>query len=97
MENKTLAHVVSQNGQQTQGHDNPQTTQSFNTFLTLYGVILAQKFPDVTDLNSIEYVGVKKIADFSIACAYVGMEAWEENQGLPTQARQRILRQTRSA
>ncbi len=80
MENKTLAHVVAQNGPQTQGQESPQF-QSFNTFLTVYAIVLAQKFPDVSDLNTIDYMSVKKIADFSAACSSIGLEAWEEITG----------------
>lgn len=69
---RSLANVLSQKTQEG------AVTQSYNTFLTIYSVNLSHRFPDLTDLTSIDYNSVRKIAEFSIACSSIAVEVWDE-------------------
>lgn len=75
---RTLANIVSQKQTQGQGENLNFSTHSFNTCLTVYSINLAHRFPDVTDLSSIDYQSVRKIWDFSVACTSIALETWEE-------------------
>lgn len=92
---KTLANVISSQQTQGQAEGLQGVPQSFNTFLTVYSINLAHRFPDVTDLNGIDQNMVRRIAEFSIACATVALEAWEEVATVQDQGvRQRSYRKS---
>lgn len=63
---------------QSQGQDTQFSTQSFNTYLTVYSINLAHRFPDVTELDSIDYEGVRNVAKFSAACSSIAVDTWDE-------------------
>ncbi len=90
---RTLGNVVNQSQKQSQGQDQGFSTQSFNTYLTVFSINLSLRFQDVTDLNAIDYQSVRRIAEFSAACSSIALEVWDE---LSTDVQKR-QRQTRAA
>lgn len=89
--NKTLASVFTQNTQQNQSQEGSQN-QSVGVYLTIFSLNLTHRFPDITDLNSIDYTTVRRIAEFSAACSSVATEVWDELGS--TQNRQRLIRKS---
>lgn len=51
---------------------------SFNSYLTIYSINLAHRFPDVNDLNVIDYHSVRSISEFSLVCSRIALETWLE-------------------
>ncbi len=74
MERNTLAQLVSQRSQSQEDNQ----TRSFNTFLTVYSINLAHRYPDVADLNKIDSNSVRKISTFSAVCSTIALETWDE-------------------
>lgn len=81
MENtqRTLANFINPSQQQGQSQDvEGNTTSFFNTFLTVFSIQISQKFPDTTDLGSIDYQSIRQTAEFSLACSKVALQTWNE-------------------
>lgn len=69
MEKTTLRDVI------TSIQGNPPA--SLNTaYMNIFGINLAYRFPFVTELESLSSTEVDSVADFSIACAIIGLERW---------------------
>lgn len=86
MENQTLESVVRSRGRQ--GRDQTESQNSFNTFLNIYSINLAHRFPDVTDLNRIDSNVVRNIANFSVASSRIALEVWDETSEVQRSSRQ---------
>lgn len=70
---RTLANV--QDRLRPQSND---TSRSFNTYLAVYAINLAYRFPDVTNLETINYEVVEGIARFSSVCSNIAIQVWDE-------------------
>lgn len=63
-------------GLQGRFRDFSQTT-SFNTYVTIFALNLVHRYPDVTNLDSINIDEVQRVADFSAACTPIVLEVWD--------------------
>lgn len=95
-QNRTLGSSLRQ-GTPREGKEQAQvtelgegTTKSFNTYLTLFAINLAHRFPDVSDIDSIDYKVVRQVAEFSVAASRVALEIWEDIN-LPVSGRRRNM------
>lgn len=80
MENtqRTLANFINPSSQQGQGQEVENTSSYYNTYLTVFTIQVEHKFPDTTDLNSIDSQSIRQIAEFSLACSKVALQTWNE-------------------
>lgn len=69
--------------------------RSFTAFLTVYSVNLVHRFPDVSDLNSINQEDIRSIAQFCAVATNVAIDTWNELS--QPQRRQSGIRSTRAA
>lgn len=91
-QNRTLGSVINPSSQQGQGQDND--TQSYNTYLTVFAINCAHRFPDVSDIDNIDYDTVKSVAEFSAACSNIAVQTWAELQPATQQNRRSRLRRS---
>lgn len=93
LSNQTLENVIRTGTQQAQGQVQTNVDITRSTALFIYTLTMNLKFPDVTDLSSINYNVCRSIAEFSIGSTRAFDDVWNE-----LVARQRSLaRQTRAA
>lgn len=77
---KTLAHVFNREGggrERFRGRDEKTLTTSFNTYVNVFSLNVVSRYPDVTNLETIPYDEIQRIADFSAACTPIILETWE--------------------
>lgn len=96
---RSLSNIINE-GMLTSSGTNQETTtvtqtRSYNTFLTLYSINLVHRFPDITDLTTIDSSVVRRIAEFCAASAVVGWEVWEDLGS--RQSKQMLRPQSRTA
>jgi hypothetical protein len=79
---KTLASVIRSTSQQGQGQDTNTTPNmlGWNAYLTFFGINCVYRFPDVSDIESIDYDTVHSVAEFSAACSKIALQTWTELQ-----------------
>ena len=65
-----------------------QRVVSFNTYLTVFSINLSHRFPDISDINQIDYEVVRSIGEFSLACTTVALEVWDRTN----EQKQRVTR-----
>ncbi len=89
---RTLGQVISEGSQQGQGQLSDQDLLTFSTYLNVFSIQLAHRFPDVSDINTIDYNMVSSLAKFSYACSKVAVTTWNEVTPLTVQRRQKLQR-----
>ena len=67
-----------------------QTTQSFSSFLTVYSINLAFRYPDVTNLTTIDQEEIRRVADFCLPCSTIALTTWEEGLSVNVQKQRRV-------
>lgn len=85
METRTLSQVINNPNQMNQA----QGTRSLSTYLTVFSINLAHRFPDV-DLDLISYDVVQQIAEFSFVCSTIALETWDQRSQRDTQQKRRV-------
>jgi hypothetical protein len=81
--------------QETQQGGDLGLGMNVSNYLTVLSINLIHRFPDVTDLNCIEYEQIRRISEFSYACTRVALETWNEIT-LRSQGRQRLRPQNQT-
>ncbi len=71
---RSLAEAMGRNVP-TEGVNNVQQ-HSFGTYLTLFGISLTYRYPDVSDLGLIDDTEIRNVAQFSLACTTIALETW---------------------
>jgi hypothetical protein len=89
-----LGNVMRQREQQSVSQEGGNLDVCFNTFLTLFGINLTHRFPDISDLDLIDLNIIRNVAEFSIGCTGVALEVW--NQTLENR-KNTVARQNRAA
>lgn len=87
MENqtRTLGSVINSSSQQGSSHLNSPEVPLVNVYLTNFSINCAYRFPDVTNLDAIDYEMVKNVSRFSFASSQVAIETWIELTKTDTQ------------
>lgn len=79
-------------GGQAQITDLQTTTKSFNAYLTVFSINTVHRFPDVNDINLIDYDAVRKVAEFSAVASQVALQIWDDlSQEPPTRSSKRRM------
>lgn len=90
---QTLASIIRTPSQNRGQEDDLSRNVVFNTYLNVYAVNLVHRFPDVSDLERIDYNSIKRIAEFCFAASSVALDVWSETGERRTTA----TRQSRAA
>lgn len=88
-ESKTLANIISRTTQQGTGVEG--VSPSLNAYLIMFGINSVFRFPEVPNLNTLDYETVRKIGEFSLGFSTIGLEVWTEMTS-HTENRQNMLR-----
>jgi hypothetical protein len=67
-----------QQGQSQGGSQDLSNVSYFNSYLTAFNIQLVHRFPDVTDLTTIDYQTIRSIAQFCASTTIVAQEVWDD-------------------